>query len=344
MHDERIYRIIELGLALDKIAFEVYGQFSKFSYPPEVKQFWMNLCNDEKEHVVFWNQLLKLSQDQILPQVFDRPEEVLNDLKEVHNKALDIRNNVNDKTELSTALLYAYRLEIYLLHPAIEVLFHYGIKINKKSPEDNYEDHINNFIVAFNKYGKASPELELLGETLKKLWKENRELAYKSFTDGLTSILNRRGFLNIVKPISYVTARNNMQIAIFMIDIDNFKKINDTYGHLKGDDVLRDVALTIKNSVRSSDIVGRYGGEEFIVFLSTSVTKDTAFSIADKIRNNIIKKTKDDIPVTVSIGVANGVIKNDDRESELMKYIKEADEYLYKAKKTGKNKVVKCDM
>ena len=135
----------------------------------------------------------------------------------------------------------------------------------------------------------------------------SKRLAMQTHVDYLTGILNRRGLFDTILPLSYLAKRNNYSIGIMMVDIDHFKIVNDTYGHQAGDRTLRSVAQIMKATVRSSDIVGRYGGEEFLVFLSP-VDSDFLFTIAEKIRTEIESESKKDIPVTTSIGVSYGII------------------------------------
>jgi len=125
-----------------------------------------------------------------------------------------------------------------------------------------------------------------------------------------------------------------------LIDIDNFKAINDTYGHQQGDYVLTEVARHIEASLRKSDICGRYGGEEFIVFLP-SVGQGENCRLAEKIRTTIQKLKPADISLTVSIGCSGGQIQvTADADQAVNELIKTADQFLYKAKSLGKNQVI----
>ena len=126
-----------------------------------------------------------------------------------------------------------------------------------------------------------------------------------------------------------------------MIDIDNFKKINDTYGHLVGDECIRQVASLLRTVVkRETDIVARYGGEEFVVLMS-GVTVETAHQIAEEIRESveslIISSHGTEIRLTVSIGLASMVPRPELTSSELLE---RADNALYAAKDNGRNKVM----
>ncbi|RTZ58140.1 MAG: GGDEF domain-containing protein, partial [Gammaproteobacteria bacterium] len=127
-------------------------------------------------------------------------------------------------------------------------------------------------------------------------------------------------------------------VGVIMLDIDNFKRINDTYGHDVGDLVLKSLAETIKGILRKNDYIIRYGGEEFLILLPNA-TIDQAIKVAEKIRKEIenkkIKIGDKEIKFTVSLGVSE--IYTSDRS--LQNAIKRADEKLYKAKKKGKNRV-----
>ena len=126
-----------------------------------------------------------------------------------------------------------------------------------------------------------------------------------------------------------------MSYSILMLDIDFFKKINDTYGHDAGDDVLKNLASTLEETVRKSDIVARYGGEEFIIFLPKTSPKE-AYMAAEHVREALENMETivggKNIPITVSIGVS------DCQTFNLNMLIKQADEALYASKENGRNR------
>lgn len=152
--------------------------------------------------------------------------------------------------------------------------------------------------------------------------------------DYLTKVLTRENFYKKCNQIINLNRQTAIN-AFFMIDIDNFKKINDTFGHQKGDIILSKIASTIKNSLRSIDIVGRYGGEEFTVCLPDT-SSDNAFLIAERLRTNIENSNYllNNYKVTVSIGISlfpqDGII--------LDELINKADSAMYRAKTNGKNR------
>ncbi|HAA81060.1 MAG TPA: GGDEF domain-containing protein, partial [Thermoanaerobacter sp.] len=152
-------------------------------------------------------------------------------------------------------------------------------------------------------------------------------------------IYNRRYFNDALMENIMRADEASEPVSLIMFDLDNFKLINDTYGHLVGDEVLKEVAKRIKNNVRSDDIVARFGGEEFAVILP-KLTAEQAYMIAERIRNEVlsrpIRTDKGDIYVTITGGVADYPEKADSAE----KLISHADRALYAGGKSkGRNKI-----
>lgn len=169
------------------------------------------------------------------------------------------------------------------------------------------------------------------------LEEKNRELKILASTDALTGIKSRRNFFDIGKQYILMAKRDNIPLSFIMLDIDYFKKVNDTYGHMAGDEVLKKFTEIISHNLRKSDIFGRVGGEEFAIMLHNA-DKNTALQIAEKIRkkinNNPIKFDDKIINITVSLGVA--VLKDEDTFDSLFN---KADKALYASKQNGRNQV-----
>ncbi len=179
----------------------------------------------------------------------------------------------------------------------------------------------------------------------RKLDAANQELIRISSSDGLTGIANRRFFDEAISIEWRRARRHSNSLAMLMCDVDFFKRFNDTYGHIAGDDCLRKVASAIrKNTERPSDIVARYGGEEFAVVLpETSV--GGALMVAEKIRNairelNIPHSESPSGRVTMSIGIAAAAPGFDNPPDDL---INAADKALYRAKHEGRDRVCRAD-
>ncbi len=159
--------------------------------------------------------------------------------------------------------------------------------------------------------------------------------------DPLTNVLSRRLIKEIFLNVMDLSILSGEPFAVAFIDIDNFKQINDKYGHLVGDEVLKVLAKTLKEELRSSDYIFRYGGEEFVLILPSIKSLSNLFEILEKIREKIesilLKVDGEEIKFTVSIGA---VLVKESKRVPLDKVIEQADELMYYAKKTGKNKVV----
>ncbi|NTW65872.1 MAG: GGDEF domain-containing protein [Nitrospirae bacterium] len=156
--------------------------------------------------------------------------------------------------------------------------------------------------------------------------------------DPLTNCYNRRALDSFIENDIAYAQRNRKDLSIIMLDIDNFKGINDTYGHLAGDAVLREISTMLPTLVRKSDYLARYGGEEFVLVLPDSSLYH-AVQLADKIRKTIERRSvrfeDKSITFTASFGVA--CLEN---KTDRVSLLKEADERMYRAKATGKNRVV----
>ncbi len=171
-------------------------------------------------------------------------------------------------------------------------------------------------------------------ELLHELNKKNKILENLAVTDGLTGLYNHKYIIERLQKEIAEALRYSKPLSIIMMDIDYFKKVNDTYGHQTGDDVLVGVSDGLKETLREGDIAGRYGGEEFMLIL-TNTDLEGAIAGAERIRQ-LVGNLKWDIPelaVNISAGVAT---LKDENASQLIEH---ADNLLYKAKKGGRNRV-----
>ena len=200
-----------------------------------------------------------------------------------------------------------------------------GMKIKKHTLQDGDRIQVGSFtILKFN-------FLDALENTF------NEELYNSANRDFLTQAYNKKYFIDRLSMEFSYAIRHTAPLSLLFFDIDHFKKINDKYGHLAGDFILKDLVLKIKSEKRQEDLLARYGGEEFILLLrDTSAEK--AILIAENMRITIQKHNfkfeKKDIPVTISIGIS---VLKDENFKNINSFIKTADEELYKAKKNGRN-------
>ena len=177
--------------------------------------------------------------------------------------------------------------------------------------------------------------LLIIGYFYLKLRRTKAAMEKLSLRDPLTNLYNRRYFGEVSQHAFSAFVRDGQLFSIIMLDLDNFKNINDTFGHKFGDTVLQHVASILQGQSRTSDVVSRFGGEEFIILLRNTNSSGARVH-AENIRVKIEKQPIDSIYITTSIGVAM-VTENDANIEEV---IKRADEALYRAKAKGKNQTV----
>ena len=156
-----------------------------------------------------------------------------------------------------------------------------------------------------------------------------------SITDPLTGLYNRTFLIENLEKKILEAKRYNFPLSIAMIDVDYFKKVNDTYGHLTGDCLLKELAFLLKKNFRGSDTIARYGGEEFLIIMPFT-NKENAKKKLEKFRKLVenYKFCTEELKKTISVGIAEYHNEN------IFEFINKADQALYKAKNTGRNKII----
>ena len=179
---------------------------------------------------------------------------------------------------------------------------------------------------------------EILMAEIEERKRMEKQLHHLATTDPLTGALNRRHFFELAEQEFDRSQRYNRKISIILFDVDHFKEINDTYGHVAGDQLLKTVAERFINHLRQMDVFGRYGGDEFVILLpDTNIdqARQAAERLHQIVTSDSVETSRGTIPLQISIGVAS-LDNADDMEKLLIK----TDQALYKAKETGRNRVV----
>ena len=222
----------------------------------------------------------------------------------------------------------------------------FGLKIAETKPIQRILQEANIRLSVLNlDYEQMNKELVEAKASLETLMKElqekNETLKTLADTDGLTGVYNNRFFQNAFDRELSRSTRNKTYLSLVLIDIDHFKKFNDTYGHLVGDFVLAEFSRVLGSNLREYDTLARYGGEEFVVILPETSLED-ALVVADKLRAaveaEVLREGSKEYRVTASFGVScfNPLAERPYSKTEL---IKKADEGLYEAKDNGRNQV-----
>lgn len=202
----------------------------------------------------------------------------------------------------------------------------------------NLPDDQLRVLLDFAEMAEREINMARLSEAQTALSEENEKLLLRALVDPLTKLWNRGAVLEVLARELVNAQRNGTPLGVMLLDIDHFKKINDTHGHPVGDQVLLSVADRLRSVVRPNDTVGRYGGEEFLVVL-TDCSANNLLVVAERVRDAVsavpVSCRGADIPVTISIGVTMAV--GADLRQDML--IKAADLGLYLAKSQGRNRV-----
>lgn len=253
------------------------------------------------------------------------------------NKKIIFKEFDTEKKYITVIVLVSLFLSVIIASMFFEFLEIFLRKIKfylEKIAQGNYKNEFIELekIVGKNKdFNEIKKSLEIMQEKI-----ENRELSLEKLAnfDTLTKIYNRRYLFKILEEEYEKSTIENISFVIAILDLDDFKLINDTFGHQVGDEVLKKVSIVMQDNIRSVDFLGRYGGEEFLIIFPNS-NINTAIEILENVRKSILRISwkEKNLKVSTSIGVASYT-----PNSNIKNILKLADDNLYKAKRKGKNR------
>lgn len=275
-------------------------------------------------------------------------------MSDLHRKLLDLSLEMSSAKEANSAI-DAFERFLKQRHPNAKISHHDGLapEVEPQSKFYYQKSGTSFFVFSFKNpivielEGSSEPfekdELKIL-EKVAQFFVEKMsaidELRGLTHTDDLTGLFNQRYLELILDREISLSKRNNTEFSVLFLDLDHFKSVNDTHGHLIGSRLLFEVGEEIKRALRDSDITFRYGGDEFVVILSHTGLED-AIMVAERVRQQIEKKRflareNMDIRLTASIGVASVPL----HAATKQQILKAADEALYGVKKAVRNKVI----
>lgn len=246
---------------------------------------------------------------------------------------------------LSAFILVVVTISLYLGHSIVAPL-HRLINATEQIVKGNFDipiavvtqkDEVGKLAQMFNKMTEKlrHNQAEILAAN-KAMQQKNQLLEKLSITDGLTGLYNRNKLTIIINDELSRFQRNKRPFAMLMIDVDHFKPLNDTLGHIAGDEILSSVAEALAQSIRNIDFAARYGGDEFIVILTEATVKD-ALKTADRIRSRVAKIDYKSADKTINITLSIGITQSELKDTTPTTLISRADSALYEAKRAGRN-------
>ncbi len=342
MKDDLVLQIAERCQAIEKQAAELYARLVEASDNLKVQQFWLEMAETEERHLTFWNGVQTLAEGHRVPAIFDDPARVLNELELYLRRIGVMVEHWQESKSTRSSFTLAFQLEFAMAHRAF-LMFYETLDpmVRAPNPVDDYDLHIARLAEMAAWYQDESPELELLGETLCNLWETNKLLVRLVTIDELTGLLNRHGFFIFGRQLAYLAKRNKGNVGILVLDIDDLDEINKRYGLDQGDQVVRGVAEVLKANLRRSDVVGRYGGKQFILMFP-AIHPEAVQKLAEQLRSQIEMAKPAGVDVTVCIGAAHGKMLLNPEE-ELDTLIGNAVQALASSKHERGNRILFAD-
>lgn len=264
---------------------------------------------------------------------------------DIYDVFADFLFEIKDLEHLSTLIdIMEHQIDMTNYQKTVIKLVKYKLYCIKDTKNfEEYEKYTNFYIqlhenITGNYYSSILNSLQLR-MYIEELKSSKKEYEQRAITDMLTQLYNRQGLVKYAERMFEKAKKNKKRVSVFLIDIDYFKQINDYYGHIYGDECLKQVAKVLREVVDDNTIVGRYGGDEFVVLCYDVSMEDSvkkAKFIKESVERLAIKSEKSEIStiMTLSQGIYNNVPKSEDTMITLLNL---ADEELYKVKKNGRN-------
>lgn len=340
LRDEKtVLQVIDICSALEEKACNIYETLHDLAADERMRDLWATMAADEQEHRRYWQRLKDVCAAGAVPEVFDEPRRYADELQALMSRVDHIAETVKTESRAPAVFIHVLRLEFLLLHPSFMTLFHY-LPDNPPeiSPSRTYEQHLGRFLNVLMDYQKLTPDLELLGEAIGQIWKMSEDGTTRAVLDPLTGTLNRRGLYIAMKPLAYLARRERQTVGVMILEIANLKSINSTYGHKVGDEILVATAKAIASRLRASDVLGRFGGDDFLALL-TRFDQHSFERIGGELIKQAGKVTARNAKADLAVGGACAVI-GEDVKGQLEALIRQADAALAAARTGGKKCVV----
>ncbi|NTW28301.1 MAG: diguanylate cyclase [Coriobacteriia bacterium] len=329
-------QVLGLCISLDRSAHQTFTHMAADCSDPELAAVFRRMSSEESTHVSWWSQLLEQSHAGLLPPLADK-DEVVAQLEAIQSEFAQTIPADTAGLPCDRMLEIALRMEFFMLDPLFGELLDLLDPGATTNHADEYAQHVIGLTKAIEKHYSHREIAPMLAGILTRIFAEQGVLATLAVHDPLTGIYNRRGFYGYLQQWSAWSERYEHPLAVLLIDVDNFKTINDTLGHPAGDTVLESVAAALGKAVRKVDAVGRYGGDEFVI-----LAPETGAAELPMLMERVLQMVREARPlsedqrarVTVSVG---GAYTSGGLAVTPEQLLSAADRSLYEAKAAGKD-------
>jgi len=332
--------VLDLCIELDALAQRSYAAMAANCTTPEISATFAKLAEDEATHLGWWRDLRHAWGEGLVPDIAGT--DVLPRLQQI---AEQFRAACPDKVEgmsCDEMLDTAAHLEFVLLDPMFTELVELTEPGSTGDHRKAYAEHLELLTDALDKYYTRDDLASFLARVLRKAWSDQFALSSMATHDQLTGLYNRRGFQSHLYQWLNWASRYGHPLGVVLIDIDDFKHVNDTRGHAAGDEALRVVANALVSSVRAADLVSRYGGDEFAILAPETDAEELQAlmeRVVESVRGASITAIGNGRPGNVTVSVGGSVaVSSAGAELAADTVLASADRSLYRAKESGKDR------
>lgn len=336
--------ILELCVAMDTFSYRTYSAMSVACQDPDLADTFSRMAADENSHIGWWQSLVDAWEEGLVPDVVNDSEGLERHMRTLLTEMQETAPAEFEGVSNDDMLDIAARMEFFLLDPIFGELLDITEPGGAGKHREAYARHLERIVSAIETHYSRSELASFLARVLRRAWRDNLALATFATRDPLTGIYNRRGFMSHLEQWMSWASRYDRPLGVLLVDVDDFKPINDTYGHTVADVALTTIAETLSDVIRGSDLVARYGGDEFAIIAPETDTEELTI-LAQRLATGVAQKRLTDwdgirIPLSVSVGGAVATRAGRD-DSSIDGLLAAADRSLYSAKRSGKGRAGK---
>lgn len=332
--------ILDLCVRMDTFARSTYETMASACSNPELAEVFRRMAIEESNHVEWWSDLLSAWDRGLVPDVVNDTEGLERHMRQLFEEMQTTTPAEIEAYSDDERLDLAARLEFFMLDPIFGELLDLTEPGGARIHREAYARHLERVIGAIEMFYARGDLARFLARVLRRAWRDNLALASFASRDPLTGLYNRRGLMAHLEQWCSWAERYDRPLGILLIDVDDFKRVNDSHGHSVGDLALRAVGTALEAGVRGSDMVARYGGDEFAVVAPETAAEELA-ALAQRLVDGVRATPLTDwdgsrIPLSISVGgsILAGPCANGGQDALLAA----ADASLYEAKNAGKGR------